>query len=242
MTELPQSFYKEELRANGPLRMHALLAGMLALASGWALFGLPGTPIHLLKQPEDVPFFGMGLAQLDVSPDGKWVIRRQWYADRMGRYELDSNGTLTKHRGALRPMVDGMHEEWDDLDDLQMAEGHTLKVVPSRGYYIERQDYRRDLGYEPLNVGQQELNPDQLARQKAIEHKGWKEPYVIVMTYGAEGPRAHLILQGHTYYEVLDARSFRHPNLWITTDRVKFLHRVRATDVGGKVQIEVEKT
>jgi hypothetical protein len=242
MTELPESFYRERPADLGAVKPRALLAGLIALVSGWMLFGLPGNPVHLVRQPEDLPFYGYGLAQLEISQEGHWVIRRHWYADRMGRYEIDPEGRVTKYRGALRPLVEGVQEIWDDPDDFIMPEGHTLKVTPSRSYYIERQNYRKERGFPPLPDTRSQPSKDQLARNKAIEAKRWEEPYVIVMTYRDQQPEAHLVLQGHTYYEILDSRSFRHPNLWITTDRLKYLHRIKATDVGGKVVIEVQKT
>ena len=245
MTQLPESFYKESAKGRQGFRANAWLAGLLVVISGWTLFGLPGNPVHLLRLPEDVPAFGMGIADMFIDADGTWIIKREHYADRMHRYELHSDGRLEKFRGALRPdrnpeMEGGTARK----ENLMMAEGHIPKVKPSRKYYQDNFKKRKEKtknarSYaEPVGAGTRE----QKAIVTEMKRKNFREPYVIVMLYSMDEVDARFILQDHTYYEVLDSVHFRHPDLWLTTDSLKYLHRVKATDVGGTVVIEPLKS
>jgi len=247
MTDLPQSFYKERVPEAKRLRSGAFVAALLALLSGWVCLGLPGAPLHLLRLPEDVPDFGVGIANLNVSPDGHWLIQRQHYADRMNRYEVDPDGTLHKYRGALRDTgkleMQGLNP-YETAEDIIMPGGHTIKVRPSRQYYEDRRDWRAGHLEKQRKAPQQPIEPPSVDRQAIMAEQaatGFKEPYVVVMTYLSD-VEARFILAGHTYYEVLDDAYFHHPNLWITTDQLGWLHRCLATDVGGKVRIEVQKS
>jgi hypothetical protein len=244
MTDLPQSFYMEKAKGQGGLRANIWIAVLLTIASGWTLFGLPGSPVHLLRLPEDMPSFGMGIADMYVDTDGTWIIKREHYADRMHRYELHPDGRFEKFRGALRgdrnPEMEGGSIK---KDNLMMAEGHIPKVKPSRQYHQKLLEIRRaKVKDAPVNKDTAPVTREQLAIDAEARRTNLKEPYVIVMVYSMDDVSARFILPDHTFYEVLDSVHFRHPDLWLTTDSLKYLHRVKATDAGGKVVIEPLKS
>jgi hypothetical protein len=242
MTDLPQSFIDPKARraAGGLARLW--LAMLLALVSGWQVFALPGTFIQVLRLPEDVQGFGVGLRGVFVQPDGTWIIRRANYADRMGRYEIDPAGNLTAFAGSLRE--DGPNQELlnplgKGYHDIYLPGGQTLKVQPSRQYHIQRRAYR-DAHVAPLPtlptpppVGTEPAN--------AAVLEGWKEPYVKVMVYGEE-LLVHPILPDRTFFMIIDSWYFDHPDLWLTTNQLRELHHVRATVKDGAVVVKVIKS
>jgi len=243
MNQLPESFYKEDVRRGRDLRLHIWLAAVIAVVSGWTLFGLPGTPIHLLRLPEDLPSFGFGLGDIYTEPDGTLTIQREHYADRMGRYEYSVDGTLHKFKGALRVAEnEKMSNAHADLADLQMVNGHTLKVRPSRSYYLERAKYRSDRAKVP----QHDEHPPQTMEEIAIEQTALQtklpDPYVILLVYGLYDTHAYFVLRGHMFYEVLDDSLFHDPDVWVTTDRVHYLSHLHASDTGDKVVVKELKT
>src|SRR5688500_9871775 len=130
MRDLPKSFYVEETRRGTASHLRIWLFALLAVASGWLLFGLPGAPLHLLRLPEDMPGFGFGLNDIFIDEDGSWIIKRTFYADRMSRYELDPLGNLTKFRGSLREQNPEMEGRPRDRDSLQMPNGTRARIRP----------------------------------------------------------------------------------------------------------------
>lgn len=242
-----------------------LLAGLLTLLCAWQLFGLPGAVLKKLRIPEDMPTFGFGLAGVNIKPDGTWVIRREAYADRMGRYEISPDGLLTKQRQT------GLSEEPNVIGTLgrmpvKMEGRAYLQVRPSQAYFDGQQELRRKFekksgrsigGKEPLDRLEHSQLGEPPPPAKLVGQAAKTPLYVLLNisqvnssvpenrlpeTVSSVGDYEYHVLDGHQFYRSIDSAAYRAPDLWLTTDRGKLLHRLKVSETEGGILVGVLKT
>jgi len=227
---LPEALYSAP-RAPAWRTILTITAAVLVVLSGWQLFGLPGTLVKKYSPPYDMPWYGWGLRGVFIKPDGNWVIHRTGYADRMSKYELTADGKLQRFED-----TGGIFTE----KDVSGTYHGGSKIMDSRNYvqvlfhrpYI---DWLRSLR-EP------ETDDDEFYIEKADEYIGANEGYITVRTFGVIADEKHRVLAGHHFFPVFDSWGYVDPHLWLTSDRVRYLHRLYASDRDGEVRVTAEQT
>jgi hypothetical protein len=225
--ELPQSFYVPAERERQRGTWIVWVAIVAALISGWHVFALPGSLVHLYRMPEDMPSFGFGLAGVTIRPEGEWVIRRLHYADRMGRYTILPDGELVRQKDH------GAELERDRSGSflssrVYMTNGHTLKISASSSTTrIIRNQREQALASKGV-----ELPAAGFTAKRAEIGAVLEPPSVFITVFSAQQAQRFSVLKGRHYYEMIDAACFRSPYIWITTGKLDQLHRISASDTG----------
>lgn len=249
---LPEQYYRLAPDRSRQRRLTALLAAGAAVFCAWQLFGLPGTVIKRYDPPVDMPWFGFGLAGVFVEADGRWVIHREGYADRMRKYEISPTGTLAKfaESGVFDPKLDTSGGKGRGV---LMPGGSVLNVKPSRQFYSWLKQVRSGEGRRS-GTGDVEIStpdPGPVVPQPTRSLPSYAQPdaglaaqtpYVLVRVYKDSQPQEYSVLIGNHYYPVFDSVCYAAPYLWITTDRLNFLHRIYLDDSTGATVIREEKT
>jgi hypothetical protein len=263
--DLPSEFKEEPSARESQRRSRMLLIALVMLWCAWQLFELPGTVLKRVRVPEDMPEFGFGLATIQITEDGTWVLRRQAYVDRMGRYDLRADGTLTKSKE--RGLANEPNRTGAMTEKFVRMEGRSyLDVSPSRAYRSARQELRTRV--DKLAGHDRELLADEDDPYGPAGIRSLPEPLIVgppavsekyvelnLLTVGGEEAAEELpdavvgqaqlqyqILDGHEYYAVTDSAAYIPPNLWLTTDQGRYLHRVRASEASGSIVIEPEQS
>jgi hypothetical protein len=249
---LPEQYYRPKVDRTSQRRGLALLAAGLVLLCAWQLLGLPGNMIKRYDPPLDMPWFGFGLSGVFVEQDGRWVIHREGYADRMRKYKISPYGTLAKFEES------GVYDLKLDTSGgkghgVVLPGGGVLNVKVSRQYYGWLKKVRSGNG-ERSSTGDVVIStpepgpvtPPPAQSLPSYSHPGSmptaQQPYVIVRVYKNSQPQEYNVLSGYHYYPVFDSVCYVAPYLWITTDRLHYLHRIYLNDKAGPVEIRVEKT
>ncbi len=248
---LPESYIRPAASRQGRQRSLVWVASLLALSAAWQLLGLPGALIKRYEPPADMPWFGFGLAGVFVEQDGRWVIHREGYADRMRKYQISPAGLLSRFEES------GVYDQNLDTSGskgrgTQLPGGGVLNVKPSRHYYDWLQQVRNGNGEDPAaasssgnrgagQAGAQRTEPLP-GYAKSVAEVAAAEPYVILRVYKDDRPQLYRVLSGYHYYPVFDSACYVAPWLWLTTDRLKFIHRIYVDDSAGPSVIRVEST
>lgn len=282
--ELPQHMYDKDaprppFNAVPPL----LLLAVLAVFCIWQLAGLPGTLLKKFAPPADMPWSGRGFRLVYIDKDGDWVLNRVGYADRMMRYEVSPNGTLTR-------FADQSFEgSTTDISGIPhggtpvLSWGAKVKVKGSAAFHLWTQRVKRaaHMDYGPplpepsadsaveggaasgAQAQQAEtqdstgapLEPGlsltrhlpwyvQLADQMMQDHASAVpiDVYLNLAATPAEREHTVALLIGHHYFPVFDSWALVEPYLWLSTDRLKYLHKVHVTQAGDDAVLIPEKS
>jgi hypothetical protein len=235
---LPRAMYQPS--AGAPPRAQWLTALCLAaiLLTGWQFAELPDAPVRKYDPPVDMPWFGFGLMGVFVEADGKWVIHRTGYADRMKKYEITPDGSL------LRSEETGVYDYNRDVSGgkgrgAMMPGGSVLNVKPSRDYYGWLQHIRAG-GRDAVTFAQPGQAP--LPTFGVPRSRDTQLPYVVLRVFKSDKVQLWGVLAGYHYYPVYDSVGYVAPHLWITTDRLRYLHLVYLTDAHGPVEVREERS
>ncbi|MCC7478212.1 hypothetical protein IT575_07100 [bacterium] len=229
-----------------------IAALLVFLLCAWQLFGLPGAVLKKVRVPEDMLEFGFGLASVQVGPEGEWIIRRQAYADRMGRYDISPDGLLT--RSKERGLVSEPNRTGTMVQPYVRMEGHSyIDVAPGPAYYSQRRELRRLAG-KLTSKGKPLLNdstdprgplPGERIEPKVIGAAAqsghfialnilrvsrWLAMDELPQSVRGEAQLQYQLLEGHDFYAVIDSAAYKAPDLWLTSDRGQFLHHIRASE------------
>lgn len=248
---LPETYYRPAQERRRQRRSFALVAVLAAVVAGWQLFALPGAQIKRYDPPVDMPWYGFGLAGVFVEQDGKWVIHREGYADRKRKYEISADGALTTFDES------GVYDQTRDTSGSKgrgtvLPGGGVLNVKPSRHFYGWLREMR---------AGGSEVKADALLAQPpatAAPGPGFSgplprygvsgaelaagNPCVILRVYIDDKPYEHKVLAGYHFFPVYDAVCYDAPWLWLTTDKLRFMHKLYVDDTSGAAVIRAELT
>jgi hypothetical protein len=249
---LPENYYRPAPDRAGQRRLLALFAACAVVLSAWQLFNLPGTIVKRYDPPVDMPWYGFGLAGVFVEQDGRWVIHREGYADRMRKYKISPYGTLAKFEES------GVYDQQLDTSGgkgrgVRLPGGGVLNVKPSRHFYGWLKQVRSGKGQRTSSGDVEIPTPEP---EQAIPHSAGglpsyaqpgagtdaQTPYVIARVYKHDQAQEYSVLLGYHYYPVFDSVCYMAPYLWITTDRLHYLHRIYLDDSTGPTVIREEKT
>lgn len=240
---LPEAMYEPRAMA-GPSRVgQGLLAAALLLLSAWQLFDLPGAPVRRVEQPLDLPWFGFGLQGGFIEPDGTWIINREGYADRQKRYVIHPDGELEKQRGS------GIFEGEDVSGSYRgvgvlMAERSALRLRAGAGYYRWQEQLRRQ-ALEQQEPGRRGGDAGRATGQgvpafftpEGLPPAEFGPMNVIVKITQAQKELDFPILNDRSYFGVYDSACFIDPDLWLTSGHLRQIHRVLASDAGGRIRV-----
>jgi hypothetical protein len=239
-----------------------VLAVLVALLTGWHALLLPGGLIQRNTAPPDMTGKIYGLRDVWVEADGTWTILREGYLDRMRTYRIPPSGVLWRDQEKIEYFsavdVSGIAHGSNKL----MARGSLLDVKASKRYWellrrlrpggspppdrtevdtSEASDASAELASEAYTLPSYADNAstdakvaeDAQAQMGAIDEKA----AVVVKTRGGLLEQSTRVLEGHNYYPSMDSYAFIDPDLWLTTDGQRYLHRVHASDTSGQVEI-----
>jgi len=234
---LPEAFYRPAEPTAPARRASAWIALAIAVLSGWQVFALPGAPIWKQSPPADMPWYGFGLVGVFVEADGRWVIHREGYADRMRKYVIVPKGTLVPYEES--GTYEGVDASGARAYGTQMPGGGILNVKPSQYYYGWLKDLREG-NERPTGTPAASRYP--LPSYTGTSAAPPLQPYVIVRVYKHDHQWEFAILDGYHYYPVFDAARYKDPYLWITTNQARFLHVVYVSDRQPVPEVRVLKT
>lgn len=235
---LPRALYVPGAAAPRRAQWLTTLCLLAILVTGWQFAGLPTAPVRKYDPPVDMPWFGFGLMGVFVEADGKWVIHRTGYADRMKRYEILPDGSLRRARET------GVYDYNRDVSGgkgrgAMMPGGSVLNVKPSRDYFSWLQHVRAG-GRKAVTFAEPSQAP--LPSFGAPRSRASRQPYVVLRVFKSDKVQLWGVLAGYHYYPVYDSVGYVAPYLWITTDRLRYLHLIYLTDEHGPVEVREERT
>lgn len=225
---------------------------LITIFSAWQLFNLPGALLKKVRVPEDMLEFGFGLASVQIGPAGEWIIRRQAYADRMGRYDISADGILT--RSKERGLASEPNRTGTMTQPYMRMEGHSyLDVAPGPAYFTQRRELRAKAGKlshkgKPLlnnetdpraQLPGEHIEPKIIGKEAETGHfvalnilrvSRWLAVNELPEQVRGEAQLQYQLLEGHDYYAVIDSAAYKAPDLWLTTDKGQFLHHLRASE------------
>jgi hypothetical protein len=226
----------------------AALYCSLALFCLVQLTGLPGSQIRRYRPPADFPWAGCGLREVFIDAQGNWVINRFGYADRCCRYEFSDLVSLSSYPDmdlvAGKTDVSGIPHGGTPV--LSWHAKVKIKGSPSfHDWNKSLKDGRTQASAASQHDAVAEQSPV-LSRipwyvrsaDEAMQAEGSYVPLAVYparATSGSESGSLLPILSGHHYYPVFDSWALVEPDLWLTTDRLRFLHRIRLTPDGDGV-------
>jgi len=247
----------------GPL---LLLLAALAVSCIWQLAGLPGARIQKYVPAADMPWSERGLDFIYIDAEGNWILNRVGYADRMSDYEITPNGVLTRHADknyeGNTTDISGIPHGGTPV----LSWGAKVKVRPSYTYFKWTDRLKREANVTygepaapPVPEGaapakrEEPVQPSlSLARHlpwyvqiadRMMEAPGSAVPIEVYLNRAEtlEG-RSHIVpvLEGHHYFPVFDSWALVEPDLWLTTDRLRYLHRLRVTQAGEDAKVALE--
>lgn len=241
---LPEEVYEPSARVGPSRGAQCLLAAALLLLSAWQLFGLPGAPISRVEPPVDLPWFGFGLHGGFIEPDGSWIINREGYADRQKRYVIHSDGKLEKQRGGGIFQGEDVSGSYRGAGVL-MAERSALRLRAGSGYFKWQERIRRQAleQQSPSGAGNGSgkvtgQGVPSFYTPEALPPEDLGPMNVTVKVTQADKQFSFPILKHNSYFGVYDSACFIDPDLWLTTGHLRQLHRVLATDRGGRVVVQ----
>lgn len=244
---LPESYLRPVADRHRERRFAMLLAWLGVCVAAWQLLGLPGALVKRYIPPADMPWYGFGLAGVFVEQDGRWVIHREGYADRKRKYQLSPAGALSRFTES--DVYDqNRNTAGSKGRGVQLPGGGVLNVKPSRHYYDwlqymrsgkgERQAESALRGAPGTAVQTGPARPAQLPGYGASPAEiAAGTPYVILRVYKDDKPHLYRVLSGHHYFPVYDSVCYVAPWLWLTTDRLRYIHRIYLDDSSGQVEL-----
>lgn len=261
---------RQIMRLRLPPRLAMLLCSALALAALWQLGSFPGSQIRKFDPPVDMPWSGRGLGHIYIDAEGNWVINRTGYADRYKRYAISASGTLTRTREAnfigAESDISGISHGGTPV----LSWGAKLKVKASISYREWVTRYRdehkpdqakgepgtdpekeigatgRDIAPAAQDVPLRSHLPTYVRLADEAMRSGDSYIPIEVMperaTSESDKRRVDLVLKGHHYFPVFDSWAFIEPDLWLTSDRLRYLHHLRVEPDGKSAKVLVEKS
>lgn len=199
------------------LRVGALL---VAVFCGWQLVGLPGALIRKYVPPFDMPWYGFGVKQVAIDEEGNWHVARDGYADRASYYIIRP-GKQPEKFDVVPPQLYKLDRSGSiSVQSVEFAAGE-LAVKSSGQYWAWRSRLKnlahtrreRDTAYE--STGARDFVGPSLPQ----------EPNVV-LNYSNPGQHIFRVLEGYQHYPVFDGAAALAPNVWLTTDRGRNIHRL----------------
>jgi hypothetical protein len=246
---LPETYYRPIRERQHKRRSFTLAAVLAVFIAGWQLFSLPGALIKRYDPPVDMPWYGFGLAGVFVEQDGRWVIHREGYADRKRKYVITPSGALEKFddSGVYDPKLDTSGSKGRGT---QLPGGGVLNLKPSHHFYGWLRDVRAggseteadaklSAGVKPGAVGAGTAAPLPQYGESLADAQA-STPYVILRVYINSKPTEYRVLAGYHYFPVYDSVCYSAPWLWLTTDKVRFIHKIYLDDSAGTAKIREE--
>jgi hypothetical protein len=243
---LPREVYERPARQRRDTSVWRVVAALCCLLSGWQFFGLPGSPIRVIKVPEDLPWFGFGMQGVFIEPSGDLIIHREGYADRMKKYIYKANGALQKHRGSSVYQGEDVSGSYRGVGVL-MSKSSALRLRSGPGYHKWQEALRNDVLKKAK--GKTAPSDDALPDDPAVpasprffpdqepDGKDYGPMNVTVKITNSQGLHDFPILTSYNYFSVFDSACVADPDLWLTSGHLKHLHHVYASDAGARVDV-----
>jgi hypothetical protein len=201
-------------------RILGIGALLIAVFCGWQLIGLPGAMIRKYVPPFDMPWYGFGVKQVAVDSKGTWHIARDGYADRATYYTIAPGAQPEKSTTVPTQLYKLDTSGNLSQQSVDFADGE-LAVKASRQYWVWRWRLKN-------MVHNKNERDTAYAADGSEDLVGPFEPMEpnVALILSDPGQRTYRVLAGYQHYRVFDGAAAKTPNVWLTTERGRNIHRL----------------